>query len=103
MPGKAPIRPPTTRCKAGTAVTRRSSRSTRSARNTEKAEVAGASASPTTVTSKMFHPVAEEGAALHDQAGQDLQYEYGDDDAVDHREQRAEARHDGWRLSPARA
>ena len=56
MPGSDAIRPPTTRRSVGTAVTRRNSRSTRSARSTENASVAGASAMPTTMKSKMFQP-----------------------------------------------
>lgn len=56
MPGSAPIRPPTTRCSAGTTVIMRSRRNTRSARSTENAVVAGATATPTTVISKTFQP-----------------------------------------------
>jgi hypothetical protein len=48
--------PPTTRCSAGTTVIMRNRRNTRSARSTENAAVAGASATPTTVMSKIFQP-----------------------------------------------
>ena len=56
MPGSEAIRPATTRCSVGTALISRSRRSTRSARSTENASVAGASAIPTTMKSKMFQP-----------------------------------------------
>ena len=55
MPGRAVIRPPTTRRSEGTTVIRRSTRRTRSARKTEKAPVDGTSAMPTTNKSNRLH------------------------------------------------
>ena len=101
MPGSAPIRPPTTRWSAGTAViSRKQTQHPERAQDRERGG-RGRERDPHDGHVEDVPPVAKEGGALHHEAGKNLDHKNGDDDAIDQGKQRAEAGHHGLRWSRA--